>query len=56
MQKLYQSTWGHEVLCADRTTDDEQNCIIPLKNQNKKYERGEWLKIKIHIYFYRENS
>jgi hypothetical protein len=48
-QNLHQSTWNHEIVCADRPSEDEHFLIRPIMRKIKKYEQGGWLKVKIHI-------
>jgi hypothetical protein len=55
MQNLHQSTWGHEILYANKSSKAEQllkDCFC----ENPKYEREGWLKAKIEIWFYGDNS
>jgi hypothetical protein len=35
MQKLHQSTWDHEILYTDRSSNDEQLLIKPFLSQTK---------------------
>jgi hypothetical protein len=49
MQKLPQSSWDHEILYADRSSEDKQLWVKPLLQETKKYERDGRLKYKIHI-------
>jgi hypothetical protein len=53
---LHRWTWGHKLLYADRSSEDEQVLIRPLFSRNQKYEHGGRLKIKINILFYEDNS
>jgi hypothetical protein len=44
--------WDQTILYSDRALKDERqdnNC------ENEKYDRGEFLKVKIHISFHGEN-
>jgi hypothetical protein len=54
-QNLCQSTWDHEILYDDRPSKDEQLLMRLLLWRTKKYNGG-WLKVKIYILFYGDNS
>jgi hypothetical protein len=54
---LHQSTWDHNILYADISSDGEQRTFNKTTfTRNQKYEHGERLKVKIKILFYAENS
>jgi hypothetical protein len=48
--------WDHEITYAHRSSKDEQLLIRPLLQKNQKYKHGRQLKIKIHVWFYGDNS
>jgi hypothetical protein len=54
MQNLHQSMWDGKILCANKSSKDEQ-VLIPFLKTQKCGHRG-WLKVKIHILFYGHNS
>jgi hypothetical protein len=56
MQNLHQSTWDHEMLHSDRSSEDEQLLMRPLLRKSKKCEHYGRLKIKMHIVLYGEYS
>jgi hypothetical protein len=56
MQNLHQSTWDHEILSADRSSEDEQPLMKPFFVKNKKYEHGGQLNVKIHSLLCGDNS
>jgi hypothetical protein len=56
MQDLHQSTWDHEILYTDRSSNDEQLLIGPFLSKTKKYEHGGRLNVKIHSFFYVETT
>jgi hypothetical protein len=56
IQNLHQLTRDHEILYADRSSEDEQRLIWTLLRESKKYEHDWQLKFKIHILFCGDNS
>jgi hypothetical protein len=56
MQNLHQSTWDHEILYTDRSSEDEKRLIGQFFVKNKKYEHGGRLNVKIHSLFCGDNS
>jgi hypothetical protein len=55
MKNFHQSTWEHEILCTDRSSKDEQLLMRPFLEE-KKYEHGGRLNVKIHSLFCGDNS
>jgi hypothetical protein len=57
MKNLHQSTWDHNILYADISSEGEQRTLNKATfARNQKYEHGERLKVKIKILFYAEKS
>jgi hypothetical protein len=51
--KFHPLTWGHAILRADRSSEDEQLSITPLSFlEFQAYEHGWRLKYEIHILYY----
>jgi hypothetical protein len=51
VQNLRQSTWGHNILYADRSSEDEQLSITPLVRESKNTNMaGGWM-LKFTFYF-----
>jgi hypothetical protein len=46
---MNQSILDHEMLHADRSTEDEQLLIKQFFVKNEKYESGGWFRVRIYI-------